>query len=62
MNTDQNGYYLLKDLPPGKYKVTANVPSPGEGAPTIKSDPVPLTLGEREHQTVAIKLTIPKSE
>ena len=62
VNTDQNGHYLLKDLPPGKYKITAKVPSPGEGAPAIKSDPVAVTLGEREHQTVDIKLTVPKSE
>ena len=25
VNTDQNGHYLLKDLPPGKYKVTARI-------------------------------------
>jgi protocatechuate 3,4-dioxygenase beta subunit len=62
VNTDQNGHYWLKDLPPGKYKITAKVPSPGEGVPAIKSDPVPVTLGEREHQTVDIKLTVPKSE
>ena len=52
----------LKDLPPGKYEITAKVPSPVEGAPAIKSDPVPVTLGEREHQTVDIKLTVPKSK
>jgi uncharacterized surface anchored protein len=62
VNTDQNGHYVIKDVPPGKYKVTARIPSPGEGAPAIKSDPVAVTLGEREHQTVDIKLTIPKSE
>ena len=62
VNTDQNGHYLLKDLPPGKYKVTARISSPGEGAPAIKSDPVPVTLAEHEHGTVDIKLTVPKSE
>ena len=62
VNTDQNGHYVIKDVPRGKYKVTARIPSPGEGAPAIKSDPVLVTLGEREHQTVDIKLTIPKSE
>ena len=61
-STDQNGHYVIKDVPPGKYKVTARIPSPGEGAPAIKSDPVPVTLGEREHQTVDIKLAVPKSE
>lgn len=61
-STDQNGHYVIKDVPPGKYKVTARIPSPGEGAPAIKSDPVAVTLGEREHRTVDIKLTVPKSE
>jgi len=42
--------------------VTARIPSPGEGAPPIKSDPVAVTLGEREHQTVDIKLAVAKSE
>ena len=37
-STDQNGHYVIKDVPPGKYKVTARIPSPGEGAPAIKSD------------------------
>ena len=51
-STDQNGHYLIEDVPPGKYKVTARIPSPGEGAPAIKSDPVAVTLGERERRTV----------
>ncbi len=62
VNTDQNGRYVIKDVPPGKYKVTARIPSPDEGAPTIKSDPVPVTLGEREHRSVDIKLAVSKSE
>jgi len=61
-STDQNGHFIIKDLPPGKYKVTARIPSPGEDAPAIKSDPVAVTLGEREHRTLDIKLTLPKSE
>jgi hypothetical protein len=61
-STDQNCHYVIKDVPPGKCKVTARIPSPGEGAPAIKSDPVSVTLGEREHQTVDIKPAIPKSE
>jgi len=51
-STDQSGHYVIKDVPPGKYKVTARIPSPGEGAPAIKSDPVAVTLGERERRTV----------
>jgi hypothetical protein len=60
--TDQNGHFIIKDLPPGKYKVTARIPSPEEGVPPVKSDPVAVTLGEREHRTVDIKVTVPKSE
>jgi uncharacterized surface anchored protein len=62
VNTDQNGHYLLKDLPPGKYKVTARISSPRGGTPAIKSDPVAVTLAEHEHGTVDIKLTVPQSE
>jgi len=62
VNTDQNGHYVLKDVPPGKYKVVARIPSSGGDAPSIKSDPVAVTLGDREHRTVDIKLTIPKTE
>jgi protocatechuate 3,4-dioxygenase beta subunit len=61
-STDQNGHYVIKDLPPGKYKVVAKIPASREGAPAIKSDPVAVTLGDREHRTVDIKLTVPKSE
>ena len=43
-------------------RVTAKIPSPGEGAPAIKSDPMAVTLRERERQAVDIKLTVPKSE
>ncbi len=62
VNTDQNGHYVLKDLAPGKYKVTAKVPSSGADAPSIKSEPVTVTLGEREHRGLDIKITVPKSE
>ncbi|HEY4961156.1 MAG TPA: carboxypeptidase-like regulatory domain-containing protein, partial [Terriglobales bacterium] len=60
--TDQNGHFVLKDIPPGKYKVTAKMPSSGNGAPAIKSDPVSVTLGEREHRALDFKLKVPKSE
>ena len=62
VSTDQNGHYVIKDVPPGKYKVVAKIPASGDAAPSIKSDPVPVTLGDREHRTVDIKLTVPKSE
>lgn len=60
--TDQNGQFVLKDIPPGKYKVSAKVPPPTSGVPIIKSDPVAVTLGEREHRVFDIKLVVPKSE
>ena len=40
-STDQNGHYVIKDVTPGKYKVTARIRSPREGAPAIKSDLFP---------------------
>ena len=60
--TDQNGHFVLKDIPPGKYKVSAKMPSAGGSAPAIKSDPVALILGEREHRALDIKLKIPESQ
>jgi len=60
-STDQNGHFVLKDVPPGKYKVSAKVPSSGN-APAIKSDPVTVDLAEREHRSLDLKLTVPKSE
>jgi uncharacterized surface anchored protein len=62
VNSDQNGHYVIKDVPPGKYKVVAKIPASGGGAPPMKSDPVAVTLAEHEHRTVDIKLTVPKSE
>ncbi len=60
--TDQNGHFVLKDIPPGKYKVSAKMPSAGGGPAAIKSDPVVLTLGEREHRGLDIKLKVPETE
>ena len=60
--TDQNGHYVLKDLPPGKYKVSAKMASTGPGSSAIKSDPVAVSVGDREHRTIDFKLTVPKSE
>jgi 5-hydroxyisourate hydrolase-like protein (transthyretin family) len=60
--TDQNGHFVLKDVPPGKYKVTAKMPSTGASAQAIKSDPVSVSVGEREHRVVDFKLGVPKSE
>ena len=60
--TDQNGHFVLKDVPPGKYRVTAKLPSSGGDAPAIKSDPVAITVSEREHRILDFKLILPKSE
>ena len=60
--TDQNGHFELKDVPPGKYRVSARIPSSGPGVPSIKSDPVSLTLGDREHRSLDLKINLPKSE
>jgi len=60
--SDQNGHFVLKDLPPGKYKVSAKLASPVPGIPSVKSEPVAVSVAEREHRTVDIKLAVPKSE
>jgi len=60
--TDQNGHFVLKDIPPGKYRVSAKIPSTASGAPAIKSDPVMVSVAEREHRALDFKLTVPKSE
>jgi protocatechuate 3,4-dioxygenase beta subunit len=59
--TDQNGHFVLKDIPPGKYKVSAKLPSSGGSTPAIKSDPVTINLDEREHRALDIKLKVPES-
>jgi hypothetical protein len=53
---------VLKDVPPGKYRVNARIPSPERGTPAIKSEPVTVTLGEHEHRTLDLKLTLPKGD
>ncbi|HEY4933757.1 MAG TPA: carboxypeptidase regulatory-like domain-containing protein [Terriglobales bacterium] len=60
--TDQNGHFLLKDVPPGNYKVSAKMPSPGGSTPAIKSEPVAVRVGEREHRALDIQLKVPNSE
>jgi hypothetical protein len=62
VNTDQNGHFVLKDMPPGKYKLTAKITSPGNNGPVVKSEAVAVTLGDREHRTVDITVKIPPSE
>jgi hypothetical protein len=59
--TDQNGHFVLKYVPPGKYTVTAKIPASG-GVSAVKSDPVVVTVGDREHRALDIKLEVPKPE
>ncbi len=61
-STDQNGHFVLKDAPPGKYRVSARIPSSAPGVPAVKSDPVAVTLGDREHRSLDLKVKLPKSE
>ncbi len=60
--SDQNGHFVMKDLPPGKYKVSAKIASPSPSLPAVKSEPVAVSVGEHEHRTLDIKLAVPKSE
>jgi len=60
--TDQNGHFELKDVPPGKYKVSVKKLSSGGGAPAVKPDPVAVSVGERERRVLDIQLKVPKSE
>lgn len=60
--TDQNGHYVLKDVPPRKYKITAKLPKPAEGVPAVTSEAEAVTLGDREHRVMDFKLALPKSE
>jgi hypothetical protein len=53
---------MLKNVPPGKYSVSARIPSSAGGAPAIKSNPVTVNVGEREHRILDFKLAMPKSE
>jgi len=60
--TDQNGHFVLKDVPPGKYKVSARMPKSSPDARAIKSEAAPVALGARDHKVTDFKLTVPKSE
>ena len=60
--TDQNGHYVLKDVPPGKFKVTAKMPKSAASAAGVKSGAVAVTLGERDHKVMDFRLTLPKAE
>ncbi len=60
--TDQNGHFTFSALAPGKYRITAKLPSVSSEAPAITSEPKAVTLGEHDHQAVELTLAAPRSE
>jgi hypothetical protein len=60
-SSDQLGHFILKDIPPGKYKVIAKPPNPSEGA-ARKSEPQAITLSEGEQKKTEIKIEKKESE
>jgi protocatechuate 3,4-dioxygenase beta subunit len=61
-STDQNGRFIFNNLPPGKYRITAKLPSASSEAPATTSEPKIVTLGEHDHQAVQLTLATPQSE
>lgn len=61
-NTDQNGHYVLSNVPPGRYRVTARLAVSGAEAAPMRSEPVAVTVTPREHRAVDIKVTVPAAE
>jgi protocatechuate 3,4-dioxygenase beta subunit len=61
-STDQNGHFTFNTLPPGKYRITAKLPSASSGTPATTSEPKTVTLGEHDHQAVQLTLATPQSE
>ena len=61
-STDQNGHFIFNTLPPGKYRITAKLPSASSEAPATTSEPKIVTLGEHDHQSVQLTLAAPQSE
>ncbi len=61
-STDQNGHFTFTALAPGKYRITAKLPSVSSEAPSIISEPKTVTLGEHDHQAVQLTLAAPQSE
>ena len=61
-STDQNGHFIFNNLPPGKYWVTAKLPSATSETPGATSEPKIVTLGEHGHQAVQLTLAAQQSE
>jgi protocatechuate 3,4-dioxygenase beta subunit len=60
--TDQNGHFIFRTLPPGKYRVTAKLASSSPDAPATASEPKIVTLSEHDHQVLQLTLATPQSE
>lgn len=58
--TDQAGRFAVPDLAPGKYRVVAKLAASG-GNDALKSDPQAITLSERDHKELELKLQHPQS-
>ena len=59
-STDQNGHFSISSLAPGKYQVTAMIAAEA-GVPTAASDPLTVTLTEKDHHSVQLTLGEPKA-
>jgi hypothetical protein len=53
--TDQLGHFVLTDIAPGKYKVTAR-PMVSSESNSYKAEPQPVTLSENDRKTIEMKL------
>jgi protocatechuate 3,4-dioxygenase beta subunit len=61
-STDQNGHFTFDALAPGKYRITAKLPSVLPESRAITSEPKTVTLGEHDRQAVQLTLAAPQSE
>ncbi len=60
--TDQNGHFTFDPLAPGKYQVTAKLPSALSETPAVTSEPKTVTLGEHDHEAVQLTLAAPQNQ
>jgi hypothetical protein len=58
--TDQNGHFSFSSLAAGKYKIWARSPSTFPEAPVANSESQTVTLSERDHQSIQLKIDLQK--
>jgi hypothetical protein len=58
--TDQNGHFSFSSLAAGKYKVWARLPSKSPEALVANSESQTVTLSERDHQSIQLKIDLQK--